>query len=195
MNFCYPQGATPLDQDEVDGLIPTHIHTQPQLNEWEQNNIAEAYQWLMHKPPKLETILTIEFIKTLHKKMLGKTWRWAGKFRKSNKNIGVDWEIIYPSLVLLLDDILYQQKHGVYSPDEIATHLHHRLVATHPFSNGNGRHARLFTDTFLAALKIQNFSWGKLNLTAPSKTREKYIKALRKADKHDYTDLIQFVRS
>lgn len=39
LNPVYPPGATPLDPDESAGLIPAHIATQAQLNEWEQENI------------------------------------------------------------------------------------------------------------------------------------------------------------
>jgi hypothetical protein len=42
---CLP-GSTPLDPDEANGLIPKHIVTQSQLNEWEQVNILEAEKWL-----------------------------------------------------------------------------------------------------------------------------------------------------
>ena len=41
----YPEGATPLDPDESAGLIPSHVATQSQLNEWEQQNILEGERW------------------------------------------------------------------------------------------------------------------------------------------------------
>ena len=45
MKLEYPAGATPLDPDEIVGLIPEHITTQAELNEWGQANILEAEMW------------------------------------------------------------------------------------------------------------------------------------------------------
>ncbi len=88
MNFFYPPGATPLDPDEAAGLIPTHISTQADLNAWEQLNIAQGDQWAARQTKR--ELLDEGFVRDLHKQMFDKTWRWAGSFRNSNKNIGVD---------------------------------------------------------------------------------------------------------
>ena len=37
MKFTYPEGATPLDADECAGLLPKHITTQAELNQWEHS--------------------------------------------------------------------------------------------------------------------------------------------------------------
>ena len=89
MEFFYPPGATPLDPDEAAGLIPIHITTQSDLNAWEQMNIVQGDAWAA-KQTKRE-LLEEGFIRDLHNKMFGNTWRWAGTFRNSNKNLGVDW--------------------------------------------------------------------------------------------------------
>ena len=81
MKFQYPLGATQLDEDEAQDLIPHHITLQSQLNEWEQLNILDAEQWAFSK--KRSNILEINFCKTMHLKMFGNTWKWAGRFRKS----------------------------------------------------------------------------------------------------------------
>lgn len=195
MKWHYPIGATPLDPDEAAGLIPGHVTTQGQLNEWEQNNIVEAELWVTQRIRSVETILDQLFVQQLHKKMLDKTWRWAGKFRKTDKNIGVDWRFIPTQLQTTLDDVRYQIEHQTYMIDEIAARFHHRMVVIHPFANGNGRHARLLTDALLLSLQKPRFSWGKIGLTESSQTRDQYIQALRAADKHDYGLLFAFVRS
>lgn len=193
--FEYPQGATPLDPDEADGLIPKHITTQSQLNEWEQVNILEAEKWISHQNFKLQGVMTTEFIKKLHQRMFNKTWHWAGKFRKSNKNIGVDWLSIFVDLKLLIEDTAYQIENKTYLVDELAVRFHHRLVSIHPFANGNGRHARLMTDIVLLSQGQKRFTWGRVEqLIASSPVREKYIAALRAADRRDYSALLQFVR-
>jgi Fic-DOC domain mobile mystery protein B len=194
MKFEYASGATPLDPDEMHGLIPSHITTQGQLNEWEAVNILEAENWLF-STANPGNFLTIDFIRLLHKKMLGNTWKWAGTFRNTAKNIGVEAPKITMELKNLLDDVTYQIIHNTYPIDEIAYRFHHRLVLIHPFPNGNGRHARMTTDFLLAQAGNQKFTWGKENLLAEGPTRKKYIEALRQADKQDYIALAAFVRS
>lgn len=127
--------------------------------------------------------------------MFNKTWRWAGKFRKSNKNIGVFWEQIPVRLKLLFDDVAYQIEKHVYELDELAARFHHRLVHIHPFPNGNGRHARLMSDILLFNQGAKRFTWGQENLVLDSQTKKGYINALRQADKHDYRALLNFVRT
>lgn len=195
MMFEYPEGATPLDLDEINGLIPEHITTQQQLNEWEQMNILEAEKWMSRKKFRMDEISNTIFIKKLHHRMFGKTWKWSGEFRRSNKNIGIDWLSIPVELKLLLDDFQFQLTHQTYPTDEIAVRFHHRLVAIHPFANGNGRHARLMTDIFLLSQKLKRFSWGMAEqLVKPTIVRQQYITALRAADERDYTLLMDFVR-
>ncbi len=173
------------------------------MNEWEQANILEAETWLNNfnfaadfgRQTAWEEVLQTKFIQQVHRKMFDKTWRWAGKFRKSNKNIGVDWCIIHIQLKTLLDDVVYQVTNQSYEIDEIATRLHHRLVAIHPFPNGNGRHARCITDLFLKTCGQPKFSWGQSTLYENSLIRKRYIKALRTADQHNYSSLLAFVRA
>lgn len=136
------------------------------------------------------------FIKKLHSRMFCNTWRWAGEFRRTNKNIGVDWLSLPMELKVLLDDVIYQAEHKVYDIDELAGRFHHRLVAIHPFANGNGRHARMMTDIILLSQGKESFTWGRQkDLAETSPIRKQYIDALRAADKKDYTLLMQFVRS
>ncbi|MBF0512358.1 MAG: mobile mystery protein B [Candidatus Omnitrophica bacterium] len=191
-NFQYPAGATPLDPDEVEGLKLKHITTREELNRWEQDNINEALDWV--QTHRQGDVLTEKFIKTLHHKMFGKVWRWAGQFRQTGKNIGVDHPQISTSLHLLLQDVHYWIKEKVYSADEIAVRFHHKLVWIHLFPNGNGRHARLMTDILLGILKQKPFNWTIQGLQDEDRVRDAYLKALRKADKGDYSMLLEFVR-
>lgn len=214
MKFKYSAGATPLDPDEITGLIPEHITTQQELNEWEQANILDAERWLFsshgfgynvptngysvagiyrNKLNSLENF-NVDFIKKIHKKMFNDTWRWAGKFRQSAKNIGIDRIDIHPQLHELLDNIKYQVLHQSYDILEIAVRLHHRLVQIHPFPNGNGRHARLTADYFLALHNHPRLVWGKNNLYEDSVIRKNYIAALQAADKHNFEPLLHFAK-
>lgn len=188
----YPPGATPLDGDELACLIPGHITTQGELNEWEQLNIVQGENWARKQRKE---ILNEAFLRQLHRQMFGETWKWAGEFRKSDKNIGVDWLKIGVELKKLLDDTHYQIEHASYPPDEIAVRFHHRLVAIHPFPNGNGRHARLTADLLVERLGRPRFTWGRRSLVDASETRQQYIAALQAADNRDIAPLLAFARS
>jgi Fic-DOC domain mobile mystery protein B len=192
MKFNYPEGATPLEHEELAELIPDHITTQEELNAWEERNILVAQEWAF----KQKEILSVVFIKQLHEHMFNKTWKWAGQFRKSDKNIGIHWPQIYPKTKELCDDVQHQIEHNTYSKDEIAVRFHHRLVFIHPFPNGNGRHARLMADLLITQQGNQRFSWGMhQDLYKATPIRKQYIEALQRADRGDYSKLLEFVRS
>lgn len=194
LNFEYLPGATPLDPDESLELIPKHITLMSQLNAWEQNNILEAEKWLLGKSFQLEKIASIDFACQLHRKMFENTWKWAGQFRKSDKNIGCHWLGIAVALKNLLDDVVFQTNQKSFSVEEIALRLHHRLVAIHLFANGNGRHARLMTDVFLLSQNRDRFYWGKTqDIISTGVVRRQYIDALRAADRGDYSLLKIFL--
>lgn len=192
VNLDYPPGATPLDADELASLIPGHLSTQAELNEWEQLNIGEGDNWARKQRKE---ILSEAFLRQLHRQMFGETWKWAGEFRKSDKNIGVDWLRIGVELKNLLDDVRYQVELGTFPADEIAVRFHHRLVAIHPFLNGNGRHARMMADLLVARLGQPRFSWGSQSLVDANDTRKNYITALQAADARDIAPLLAFARS
>lgn len=184
--------STPLSAEEREGLIPSYISLRHELNEAEQANILEAEQWAFARKRE---VLDERFLTALHKHMFGRVWRWAGKYRLTERNVGVDPYRIATDLRQLLDDCRYWITHGTYQPDESCARFHHRLVAIHPFPNGNGRHARLATDLLLVALSQPRFSWGQTSLVTPSETRHAYVAALRAADGRDIKPLLEFVRS
>ena len=185
---------TPVDPDEAADLIPSHIETRAELNAWEQANIAKAADWLSTRRGG-STVLTLEFMRESHRRMFDETWKWAGKFRTTAKNIGVPAATIQESLRNLLDDVSYWIENNAYPRDEICTRFHHRLVQIHPFPNGNGRHGRLMTDLLLHELGAQPFTWGSANLIAQGDARASYIGALKQADAGNYESLLEFVRS
>jgi len=188
-----PEGATPLEPDEMEGLRFKHITTRGELDQLEQTNIVEGLQWL--KKQNNADILSEGFVRDLHKRLLGKVWKWAGSFRKTEKNIGVDPLQIAIQLRQLLDDTRYWIAHEVYPPIQLAAHFHHKLVLIHLFPNGNGRHARIMADAILTKLMGEPaIDWaGGYKLESMNERREQYIAALRAADKHDFSKLFDFV--
>lgn len=189
----YPDGATPLDPDELDGLKFKHVSTRGDLDQLEQAGITEGLKWLDKQ--KNPDVLSEAFVLELHKRLFGSVWKWAGTFRRTEKNIGVDPIQVAIQLRQLLDDAKYWVEHGTYTPKELAARFHHKLVFIHPFPNGNGRHARIMADAVLTKLLNEPaIDWaGGYRLEAMNERRDQYIAALRAADGHDISALLEFV--
>jgi len=194
LNDGLAAGATSLDGEEMEGLLPSHLVSRSQLNEWEQQNIEAALLWLsrQRRPRPLEE----SWLRRLHREMFGQSWRWAGQYRSSDKSIGADWRQIRMQVPALLADIAFQVEHHVDPVDLIVIRFHHRLVSIHPFPNGNGRHARLIADVLIEQLGAPRFSWGgSSSLVDTSGLRQQYIAALQQADRGDVSSLLAFARA
>lgn len=191
--FEADESSTPLTEEEQEGLIPTWVSLRSELNAAERKGILNAEQWAFSR--KHKEILTEAFIRNLHKRMFKDVWRWAGKFRQTARNIGVNSWQIASELRKLLDDTSYWIEHQTYPVDEIAARFHHKLVWIHPFPNGNGRLSRIMTDILLKHLGQPRFTWGQGSLVEVSETRYTYVQALRSADEGQMEALFKFVRS
>jgi Fic-DOC domain mobile mystery protein B len=195
MTFERTPGPTPIAASELEGLIPA-ISEQADLNDWEDTNISEGTHWAFESRASLRSDpLTSEYLRELHRRMFNNTWKWAGKFRVTEKNIGVPFYKIAVELKNLLDDVRYWIEHNTFPADELAVRFHYRLVSIHPFPNGNGRHARLAADLLATRLARPAFSWGRANLADAGEARRQYLEALSSADRGDYEPLITFARS
>jgi len=183
---------TPLNAEEREQLIPSYITLRHELNEAEQVNIGAALRWAVAGK---RNVLDRDFLCKLHQRMFGDVWRWAGKYRTTARNIGVEAYRIAMDTQQAIEDAQYWVEHGTYSADEIAVRFSHRLVAIHPFPNGNGRFSRLVGDLLARQLGQTFFTWGRVNLVNAGETRARYIDALRAADNHDIGPLLAFVRS
>jgi Fic-DOC domain mobile mystery protein B len=198
LNLEYSAGQTPIDANESDGLKIKTITTQSELNEFEQLNIERALHWTLKKRFTAEQLLSEKFILSLHKKMYGDVWKWAGKFRTSEKNLGIPFPLIGIELRKLIDDTLFQINSKSFPSDEIAIRFKHRLVSIHCFPNGNGRHSRLMADLIVEKLfHTPVFTWGHSHsyLSFNDEVRTTYLAALREADRNNYQPLIEFARS
>lgn len=196
LSLTYDEGQTPLGEEEKEGLKIKSITTQDELDEFEQLNIEKAVAWTIQSQFQPEKILTEKFIRKVHKKMFGDTWKWAGEFRKSDKNIGSNWTQIAILLKTLIDDTNFWIQNQTYSPEEIAIRFKHRIVSIHCFPNGNGRHSRLMADIIIESyFGKEVFSWHNTKMNKPHKTRKKYIKTLIAADLGDIKPLIDFAKN
>ncbi len=192
----YEKGQTPLSEEEMEGLLIRTVTTQGELNEQEQLNIEEAIEWTVRRKFKKKDIFSEDFAMNLHKQMYGHVWKGAGKFRKSDKNIGIVWHQIPVSLKNLVDDASCWVQNTVYPSDELAVRFKHRIVSIHCFANGNGRHSRLMADIIVSHIfKQPPFTWNRKNLTKKGNARDTYLSALKKADQGDIKELLAFARS
>jgi Fic-DOC domain mobile mystery protein B len=139
--------------------VPTIMHRN-ELDEFEQMNIEHAIEGFLRRKISPTKLFSEEGLLSIHKKMFGEVWSWAGEFRHTNKNIGIDKHQIGVSLRELCHDALYWLEHKTYSPDEFAIRFKHRLVSIHPFPNGNGRHSRMVADLIVTHIfDGKPFTW------------------------------------
>lgn len=185
------EGNTPLTPEEREGLIPSWIATRADLNRAEFDNISRAHAWAA---ARARDVLDFDVLLTLHRQMYGRVWRWAGDFRTTGKNIGVDPVRIGMDLHALLVEVRFWVADVVYPADELMARFHHRLVLIHAFPNGNGRHARMAADMLAVQMGAVPLTWGRTSLIAPGEVRARYIAALKAADRHDMEPLLAFVR-
>ena len=196
LNLKYEEGQTPLNEEKKRGLKIKTITLQKELDEFEQLNIEKAVEWTIHANFKLDKLFTEKFIKDLHKKMYGDVWKWAGEFRKTEKNIGVKWTLIGIELKSLVDDTKYWIENKTYSPEEIAIRFKHRIVQIHCFPNGNGRHSRMMADIIMESIFGKEiFTWHQSNMVKADEVRITYIETLREADNGNIKPLIEFALS
>lgn len=194
--FQEPDHTTALSPEDRRALRQTWITNRADLNAAEERNILNGTAWARRRRGAMpEDILTDRYAKTLHKQMFGDVWGWAGKYRERESNIGIRPHLITTEVPALFSDVLYWLQHRTYESDEIAVRLHHRLVAIHPFSNGNGRHTRLMADLLVERLGRDPFTWGRRSLVEVSELRAGYVAALQAADNHIIEPLLKFARS
>lgn len=195
MQYNYIAGQTALTEEEKRDLIPSLINRED-LDAFEQENILEARKWVMQKTilARLD-VFSEKFLLNLHKRMYAQVWKWAGCFRKTNKNICVEYYQIQTEVRHLIGDVEYWLENKTYSITDLAVIFHHRLVKIHLFPNGNGRHSRMCADIIIAKLGGEKLTWGRnFDLTKQDETRRSYIDALREADNGNYGPLLKFAK-
>lgn len=191
--FPEEDGSTPLTAEEKKELIVKDAFTRGQLNELEARNIAHALIWAEADSWLKKNLLSVSGIKHLHKEMFKEVWRWAGDFRTSMKNVGnIEVKHVQSEVHQIATNTELAVKQKTYPLNEIAVRLHHRLLWIHPFPNGNGRHARAMADLLLQFNGDAPLTWGKSLSSDRKKQRDKYLEAVRKADKQDFEDLVKF---
>jgi Fic-DOC domain mobile mystery protein B len=178
-------GETPID---VSGLIPKYVRNREQLGLLEAENIlAATIKYLAAKPTSRQAPFTLKWVYRLHGEMFGKVWKWAGKRRNTELNLGAAVHRVEPMLQTLLDDMAYWRDNKVMPVVEQGARLHHRAVFIHPFENGNGRWARMLANIWLKQGGEAITAWPDQAIDRTSVIRQEYIGAVKAADRGDYT--------
>jgi len=193
-NVVYETGQSHLDSEELAGLKITGIKELSDVLPFESKNIAKATVWSEKNQFGSDKIFTEIFIREIHKRMFGDVWQWAGKYRLSNKSMGVEKSLISKELKQLFSNTKFWIESESYNPDEIAIRFMHRLMQLQCFPGGNARHAKLMSDIVIEhILNGEIFTWGE-SLNDPKLAREKFLDALKKADKGKMDDLLKIAR-
>jgi Fic-DOC domain mobile mystery protein B len=187
-------GQTPIDENEAVGLL-LPIRTQDALNRVEEENIVRARVWASRSRLVRRELLVDSTLRRIHKEMFGGVWKWAGTYRRSDKNMGSPWQQVPTQVRQLCDNFALRASNHREERDRLAVDFHHQLVSIHPFPNGNGRHARFCADRLVENLGGVAFTWGREDLQARGSARDRYLSALRAADEGNLQPLVDFSRS
>jgi len=191
--FGTSDGNTPIDEDEAGGLRLSWVRTRGDLNDAEAANILQGRRAI--RSSSLDDVTDDLWLRRLHKLMFGDVWSWAGTYRLTDRNIGIDWTAISTAVRALGDDC---QTWAIFDHTEVpVARFHHRLVVIHPFPNGNGRHARAAADYLSSALGLPPPGWSTNTFESSTELRASYLRALRAADRdqEDLEPLVNFMWS
>jgi Fic family protein len=158
--------------------------------EAKNHQVALEYLYDFIKKGGQQTI-SEQLLRSLHQLVVQDTDKeWAGKYRNSNVIIaGADHippdALEVPHEMRRLITWLRQNKDKLHII-ELAAILHHKLVYTHPFFDGNGRTARL-------AMNLLLMQAGYPLVIILKNDRKKYYRVLSQGDKGNLTPLVRFV--
>jgi Fic family protein len=170
-----------------------HIDLQRKIGTW------------LKEDPELD-VATPDFLRWIHREfyeqmpeklrwiegdMTEPEWVEAGEFRKRQVVVGKHIPPVAESLNAYLDRF-----HEVYEPGKLhglkpviaLAAAHHRLMWVHPFLDGNGRVARLFTDAYFCRIGMSGYGLWNVSRGLARRSAD-YKKFLAAADFHREGDL------
>jgi Fic family protein len=183
-------------------------------SEREFTNYLRAFEAIEGYSGARDVVLTRADLLNLHRILVDGVrggQRFAGRLRRERVEVGdlVDgektvhhspppWSQVEDELTDLLDWVELTKQRGESDNDRWvhpaiqAGIVHHRLVWIHPFLDGNGRSARMFT-TLLLFQRSYDFKYLFELSTYYNERRDEYYEALRSADlSGDYTRWLEF---
>lgn len=193
-----PKSATSYKETTF-GILP-----RSKVVELEKQGIKKAQQYVL-KLSDRKSEITPQLILDVHNTGFGFIFPdWAGKFRMIDVTVGdynpPHYSRIFELVKSLCDDLRERLKHlppseteGLYLGGVVSllAWFQHRFVWIHPFNDYNGRVARLLTN--LLAL---NLGLPLLIFKAETgRDRQNYVKAMKAADRYDYSRLETLIAS
>lgn len=147
--------ANSLTLDEVKDVINGKMVIGPEREIREVQNAYKAYEMINDLNP-----YSILDLKKAHEVMTHLTVTESGEFRKGNEGVFDDDVCIFivpkpelvPSLMQNLFDWMKKSKDKIH-PLILSSVFHYEFVFIHPFSDGNGRIARLWQNVILTKWK------------------------------------------
>jgi Fic-DOC domain mobile mystery protein B len=180
--------------DRARYLIPTHLTTVDQLLIREKENGIDARRWALSRRRRKE-VLTVAFLIELHRRMFRNIWTWAGQLRRTDHPEGARWPTIGIELNDLVGEARFWSDRKLFAPDDLALRFHHSLLRIRAWEGGSGSHARLAADALVVSLERPPFNWGMGAVPSTASARERYLAALREADRGAFHSLRDFARS
>lgn len=180
---------TDAPEDNLLGLT-----SKDELNEQEALGVAQVERYLLEEI-EYPVELSVSLLQDLHRRAFQHLYDWAGQWRKQVPNVGAYLPPPAHQVPLLLYEFIDELRHRqVLLPTEptaeqvaaVLAYAHHRLVAIHPFVNGNGRTARLFTNLLAYGYGFQEVI---LYRREQGEGRTRYLQAIRQADDYNLTPL------
>lgn len=188
-------GQTPLPPELYKGIKPKMIQTMGELDEYEEQNIAEGLVWLENSS---SNCLDYTFWLSLHKKLFGDVWAWAGQIRNhelENPDF-LEPHNIRTEIMKLIGDAKFWFENDTYPKKEIVSRIHEKLLTIHPFANGNGRWSRILSEYICKENDLEVPTWNLKMKDEPEKRRMEYIKLVKLArNQKKFTNLADFIFS
>jgi Fic-DOC domain mobile mystery protein B len=180
------EGETPIDPSD---LKIRGITSRSELSLFEMESIRKAeIKYLSSKPSRRTAKFDFAWCLRLHEEMFGEVWKWAGKIRAIDLNIGSPPCSIVCDLENLIRDLHTWSGFGMGMLEQ-GVQLHHRAVRIHPFLNGSGRWSRLLSNIWLRRHDHAPTNWPEKVIGNESEVRVEYMDAIRAADMGDYEPL------
>ncbi|WP_303312709.1 Fic family protein [Hymenobacter sp. BT730] len=184
---------TDAPEDNLLGLT-----SKQELNEQEALGVATVERYLLEELD-YPVDLSVALLQDLHRRAFAHLYDWAGQWRQHVPNVGAylppPAQRVPQLLYELIDELRHRQGLLPTEPtrEQVAgllAYAHHRLVAIHPFTNGNGRTARLFTN-----LLAYHYGYQEVVLyqREAGEGRTQYLQAIRQADRYELGPLQELI--
>jgi Fic family protein len=180
--------GSPLTKGETKKIISSGDCRGLNKNQLEAFNLEKAYKWILENYSGYKTEPQ-NFIRMINKLILDGIDADGGRYRTKAVTLsGMDYTPpISTSVPIFMDKFSEELRKEPQNRSiiEYATTVHTKFVAIHPFTDGNGRSARLL----MTAILIDN---GMPPIIVNFADKQRYLSALADSNKGDLSAMIEF---